>query len=193
MKNSKASQSILSDNSNLNFTIVFYSMFILIIFTFYSCGRKPSLPPQQTANQQIVKSTPDELITKRIDESEVTPSQEGYIYQPRDRRDPFVPLIMPTEKLREKEDRKVGTLESYDLGEFSLSAIAKKGSNFFALLVTPDHRSFTVKKGTTIGLNRGKVKDIFRDKVVFVEYSRDYKGERKPRQIILELHKGETE
>jgi len=113
----------------------------------------------------------------------------GYVYKRGDRRDPFEPLIKP--KRVKRAETKAGTLESYDLGDFSLVAIAKKGNEYYALLVTPDNRSFTVVKGMRIGLNRGRVKDISPDRVVLAESFRDYKGELKSRLITLQLRKGE--
>lgn len=166
---------------------------IFVLFSMYGCGNKTAAPPAQTAKPQGVITTAQAPVPQPDSSIEETVTQEGYIYDQRDRRDPFVPLIVPKKSVQKRDGSKAGTLEDYDLSEFVLSAIARKGRTFFALLITPDNRSFTVRKGTVIGLSKGKVKKITKDTLMLVEYSRDYRGEIKPRQIMLELHKGEVE
>lgn len=162
-------------------------------FVFYGCGEKPSAPVKAAKKQGAKKEVspalapPTEAVVAEATES------AGYVYQQRDRRDPFDPLIVPKKQAIKREGARDGTLGGYDISEFVLVAIANKGTEYFALLTTPDNRSFTVSKGTTIGLSKGKVKDISKDKVVLVEYSVNYRGELKPREIILEFHKGEVE
>lgn len=154
------------------------------------CAEKPAPPPAQKVKPAVAANTaapaPEETVQEAAE-------PEGYVYERRDRRDPFVPLIIPKKSAPKGEGPRVGTLESYDISDFSLAAIARKGKSYFALVTTPDNRSFTVSKGSTIGMNRGKVKDITKNTLVIVEYSRDFRGDIKPRQIILEFHKGEVE
>lgn len=173
----------------MKFYTVFLCTLIVFSFSFYGCSEKPSSPPVKAPKKPGVVNTapqPEAVV-------EVTPEQEGYIYQQRDRRDPFGPLIVPKKKAIKIEGVRAGTLVSYDVSDFKLAAIAQKGGQYFALLTTPDNRSFTVNKGTAIGLYKGKVQEIMKNKIIIVEYSNDYKGEVKPRQIILEFHKGEVE
>lgn len=172
-------------------SIVFFCALILLVL-FYGCKDKPAPPPAQTQQKQVnTGSLPATTQTETVAEEASEP--EGYVYQQRDRRDPFVPLIVPKKKAVKIEGARAGSLVSYDIGDFTLAAIAQKGGQYFALLTTPDNRSFTVKKGTAIGLYKGKVEEITKDKIIIVEYSSDYKGELKPRQIMLEFHKGEVE
>jgi len=172
---------------------VFCSLIIISLIPFYGCSNKPSPPPAQEAKKQtaVTAVSPTAAPAEVVDEE--APQQEGYIYQQKDRRDPFVPLIVPTKKVQKGEGIKAGTLEGYDIGEFTLAAIAKKGSRYIALMTTPDNRSFTVSEGAAIGLNRGKVRKITNDRMIIVEYSINYRGESKPREIILEFRKGEVE
>ncbi len=165
---------------------------LVLLFSAYGCGdSKPPVRPaanvQPAAAQQAAQPPLAELL------AEDTSTQQGYIYERKNRRDPFIPLILPTKRIVIKGKAKTGTLESYDLSEFMLAAIAKKGSKYYALLVTPDTRSFTVFKGTRIGISNGTVKSISDKKVILLENSKDYKGELQPREIILEFIKGEGE
>ena len=158
---------------------------------FYACGSKPSAPPAKTAPKRVVQNVNNALPEAQIETAEEKPDElKGYVYSRRGRRDPFSSLIVISQN-KKKDDSKLGTLEGYDLGEFMLGAIANKENSYFALLVAPDNRSFTVEKGTILGLNRGKIKRITSNKVVMVEYIKDYKGDLKPRELTLELHKGE--
>jgi Tfp pilus assembly protein PilP len=161
------------------------------IFFVSGCSNDPVPPPKKSAPVRVANSenvapvvTPDIAEIKKEDEN------AGYIYEQRGRRDPFSSLVVIS-KDKKKDDSKIGTLEGYDIGEFVLGAIANKGRTYFALLVAPDNRSFTVEQGTTVGLNNGKVKQITSNKITMVEYVRNYKGELKPREIILEFRKGE--
>ena len=172
--------------------MMLFGLLIVAPYLFFSCSNQPSPPPARVAQPAKTQApVPQAMAPQPPEEENQASQQEGYIYQQRDRRDPFIPLVVP--KKEASKGVKVGTLTSYDLSEFSLAAIAKKGKEYFALLTTPDNRSFTVTEGTPIGLNKGKVKDISKNKVTLVEYSRDYSGQLKPRQIFLEFHKGEVE
>ncbi len=174
--------------------MVFCSVFIISLIAFYGCSNKPSPQSAQVAKKQSAGTAVSTAAAPAPEAVvEEAPQQEGYIYQHRDRRDPFIPLIVPTKKVQKGEGIKAGTLEGYDIAEFTLSAIAKKGRQYFALMTTPDNRSFTVNEGTAIGLNRGKVRKITSDRMIIVEYSMNYRGESKPREIILEFRKGEVE
>jgi Tfp pilus assembly protein PilP len=176
-------------------SIVILSMLIIMAFSINGCGNQPSSPPVQPPQKQGTVNTGSLPAAPQPEAAvaEEAPEQEGYIYQQRDRRDPFVPLIVPKKKVVRREGTRAGTLDSYDISDFTLAAIAKKGGQYFALLTTPDNRSFTVNTGTAIGLYKGKVQEITKDRIVIIEYSSDFRGESKPRQLILEFHKGEVE
>jgi Tfp pilus assembly protein PilP len=176
---------------NISFNTAFIVLLISGVFILSGCSSKPAPPPKKSAKASVANSEntapaviQDAAETKKEDEN------AGYVYEQRGRRDPFSSLVV-IRKDKKKDDSKIGTLEGYDIGEFVLGAIANKGRTYFALLIAPDNRSFTVEEGSAIGLNNGKVKEITGNKIVMVEYVRNYKGELKPRQIILEFHKGE--
>jgi len=167
---------------------------LMISFAFsaaiFACNGKTDLPSRRVVKKKVQKSAVSPQNNQEDFSVLADSSKSGYVYQRRDRRYPFIPLIRPSSQ-KQKKEFVTGTLESYDINEFKLSAIARRGSTYFALLVTPDNRSFTVRRGMRIGLNKGKVKEVSRNRVVLVEYARDYRGELKPRQITLEFNKGE--
>lgn len=176
---------------NIGFITVFIAMLLSGVIILSGCSNKPAPPPPKSAKANVTGSeTAAPAMTGGAEEKKKEDENAGYIYEQRGRRDPFSSLVVIS-KEKKKDDSKVGTLEGYDISEFVLGAIANKGRKYFALLVAPDNRSFTVEKGSVVGLNRGKVKEITDNKIVMVEYVRDYKNDLKPRQIILELRKGE--
>lgn len=167
---------------------------LVIVFILSGCSGEQPSRSKKSSKKQKKKVVEQVVQPSRADElTDDMSDQQGYVYERKNRRDPFVPLILPTTMKVKKKGAKAGTLEGYDLSEFALAAIAKKGTQYYALLVAPDNRSFTVYEGVTIGLNKGKVKEVSSHKIIFVEYIRDVKGGLKPREIILELNKGEGE
>ncbi|MBI5739968.1 MAG: pilus assembly protein PilP [Nitrospirae bacterium] len=175
-------------DKHIKFAAALLSVSLLLIPVLHGCKKKT--PPAKPGATQGETGQPVASLARQPEAAVVeTVQEEGYIYQPGDRRDPFVPLIVPTQKAEAKGTpaARLGTLESYDITEFALLAIAKKGDKYYALLITPDNRSFTVYKGSGIGLHKGRVEDISGGKVVLVEYSKDFRGDLRPKQIILEL------
>jgi len=156
-----------------------------LLFTLYGC-KKDSITPKTKPVAKVeteVQQPPVETLK---------PEEQGYIYDPKGRPDPFKPLIAIT-KEKEKRARVIGTPEGYDINEFKLIATAQRAGQYYGLLLAPDNKSYTVREGTILGLHRGRVKKITDDKVVIIEYIKDYKGGLKPRQIVLELRRGEEE
>lgn len=172
----------------MRFRATFIAVSIAALFAVYGCSSPPPPPPKPVVKkvQPAASTAESETLLKG------TKFEDGYVYEQRNRRDPFITLVEPIKTIQKADELKVGTLEGYDLSEFVLTAIAKRGPEYFALLTTPDNRSFTVTKGNVIGLNKGRVEEITEDKIVFVEYSRDYKGDLKPKKITLEFVKGES-
>ncbi|MBI4687065.1 MAG: pilus assembly protein PilP [Nitrospirae bacterium] len=157
---------------------------ILTVSVFIAGGCKKEPPGQQTETtkkaemkQAAAPSEPQKL------------EEHGYEYDPKGRRDPFTPLVVIT-KEKEKREKAEG-LEGYDIGDFKLIAIAEKKGRYYGLLLAPDNKAYTIKEGATLGLHKGKVKRIMSNKAIVTEYIKDYKGELKPREIVLELLKKE--
>jgi Tfp pilus assembly protein PilP len=167
---------------------------LLIIFPLLSaCERGVPTAKKTTVAKRGEKIVQTQgLQTKPVSAKEtIEEEEESYVYNPRGRRDPFIPLVEVGRK-EEIAKKPKGTLESYDATDFRLKAIAERGGEWYALLIAPDNRAFTVKEGTVIGLRNGKVEKITSDKIIIIEYIKDYKGELKPREIVLELRKGEV-
>jgi len=157
-------------------------------FVLIACGdKKPAKKPQpQAAAPQAVAAAP------AAPQNEVKAEKEVYVYEPKGRRDPFVPL---TDVVKEKPLKKRGSaaIEDFDVEEIKVIAIAWDSKQYFAMVTLPDKKSYTIRKGMTLGLYGGKVREITKDSVIITEQIKDYKGQLKTKDTILKLRKEEEE
>ncbi len=142
-----------------------------------------SAPPPSAAKKppQKVAETPPPKEEEKVE-------REAFTYDPKGRRDPFISLI---EVAKAKPIRKKGAtpIETYDVSEIKLSAVVWDSRQYYALIMLPDNKSYTLKKGMTLGLHGGRVEEITRDSVVIREHVMDYKGQLKTKDTILRLRK----
>jgi type IV pilus assembly protein PilP len=154
--------------------------------TVTACGDKKPVPkkPEARKPQQAPAAAPAGTPQKE----EIKVEKEVYAYEPRGRRDPFVSL---TDVMKAKPTKKKGSspIEGFDVEEIKLIAIAWDSQQYFALVTLPDNKSYTIKRGMTLGLYDGKVREITRDTVIITEQVKDYKGQLKTKDTILKLRK----
>src|SRR4030066_2518805 len=170
------------------FLIIISIAFVFPVFS--GCKKEP--PPAEKTKTGEAGAQKIETAQQPMAQGATEEKKEVYVYDPKGRLDPFVPLVETTKKEKDKKAI-AGTLESYDATDFKLIAIAEKENKRYGLLVAPDNKSYTVREGSVLGLHKGIVKEITPNKIVIFEYTKDYKGELKPRQVVLELFKGEGE
>ncbi len=111
--------------------------------------------------------------------------QEVYVYDAKGRRDPFMSLV--TVAKERPHVKKANPVENYDVSEIKLSAIVWDNNQYYALITLPDNKSYTIKKGMTLGLYGGKVQDINRSGVLIREQIKDYRGQLKTKDTLLKL------
>lgn len=114
--------------------------------------------------------------------------KEVYIYEAKDRRDPFISLIAIAKEKPQKVKR-ANPVENYDVDEIKVSAIVSDSRYHYALITLPDGKSYTVKKGMTLGLYGGRVSDITKDSLIITENVKDYRGQPRIKDTILKLRK----
>jgi Tfp pilus assembly protein PilP len=112
--------------------------------------------------------------------------QQVYVYDAKGRRDPFMSLVTVA-KQRPSVKKNANPVENYDVSEIKLSAIVWDKKQYYALITLPDNKSYTIKKGMTLGLYGGKVQDITSDSVLIREQIRDYRGQLKTKDTLLKL------
>jgi Tfp pilus assembly protein PilP len=167
---------------------VFCLFLIMTLFLPATACSKKKIPVKKAAAGKVA---PAEVRPEAKETAEAqTVIQEEYKYDARGRRDPF---LSPVTVTKQKQIKKKGAspFESYDIAEVKLLAIAWDKNKYFALIRLPDKKTYTITEKMSLGLEGGKVEKITKDSLVIREYIKDYKGDIKPRDTILKLHKGE--
>jgi Tfp pilus assembly protein PilP len=120
---------------------------------------------------------------------------ETYAYNSKGRRDPFLSIIEASKKKTEAQKRRKGLKpsESYDLSELRVIAIARDKDRYYAMILLPDKKYFTVKEGMILGTRGGKIIKIDERGVLVREYITNYKGEIQPKDTIIRLRNEEGE
>jgi len=163
---------------------------ILIMISFLTvaaCSKKEA-PVNKPTTGKVAPAEVKPVAKETVEAPTVIP--EEYKYDARGRRDPFLSLVAVT-KQKQIKKRGASPFESYDLGEIQLLAIAWDKKKYFAPIRLPDKKTYTITEGMSLGLEGGKVEKIAKGSVVIREYIKDYRGDIKPRDTILKLHKGE--
>lgn len=157
---------------------MFFILSALILTTF---------DPGIAAQEEVINK--DKMPLKEIAESETTESEEsvdqGFIYDPTGKTDPFQSFIATAEELAEKEKKEPKTyLETLELSQLDLvvTVISKKGK--WAMLKDSKDVGHVIKEGTAVGTNGGVVYQITEGEVIIREKYRDFKGQTQYREII---------
>ncbi|MDA8431709.1 MAG: pilus assembly protein PilP [Nitrospiraceae bacterium] len=161
----------------------------LIIFiaacTLFLAGCKKEQEAPKPAAQKPVTA-----VAKPAEQAAEAPQavKEVYEYGQKGRRDPFVSLVQVA---KEKPKRLRGTkpIENFDVDEIKLIAILWDNKQYYALITLPDGKSYTIRKGTTLGLYGGKVEYITKDSMLIREQVKDYRGQLRTKDTILQLRK----
>lgn len=158
----------------------------LFLFPVVGC-KKDQPPPKKPQAQQVRPALPSQAEAAKEEVKEVV--RDEYTYNPKGRRDPFLSLVASAEAKPEKR-KGASPIESYDINELRLLAIAWDKDRPYALIRLPDNKTYTIIEGTGVGLRGGTVARISPEAVLIREYIEDYRGDIKPKDTILKLHKG---
>ena len=150
--------------------------------------KQPAVPIKpEAAKPQPVATAPQAAAPQAV----IKVEQEVYTYEPKGRRDPFTSLVEVKPSGGQKPLKGASPVESFDIEEIKLIAIAWDRQQSYAMVTLPDNKSFTIRKGMTLGLYGGKVSEITHDSVIITEQIKDYKGQFKTKKTILKLRKEE--
>jgi len=163
---------------------------IFILLPFAGCKKE-----QPVMRKPMAEQVKPEEVTKETKEAEPAgkPGEEQYAYDMGGRRDPFLPLIVIAKQQKATKKKGASPFESYDISEINLLAIAWDKNKYYALIRLPDRKTYTITEGMTLGMQGGKVEKITNNSVTIKEYIKDVRGNIKPKETILKLHKGEEE
>ena len=169
--------------------IIYLCLIMFLILPFVGCKKEQAnvIKPmaEKVKTEEVKKDTKESEEAKKVE-------KEEYLYDSKGRRDPFLSLVTI---VKQKPAKKKGAtpIESFDLEEIKLLAIARDKNKYYALIMLPDRKTFTITEGMILGLQGGKVEKITENVVTITEYVKDHRGNIKPKDTVLTLHKGEEE
>lgn len=123
-------------------------------------------------------------------DTEAEEEQPPYIYQARGLRDPF--SLPPQVNKAPGGGKGAPELQQHATTDFKVVGIVWGENGWFAMVSTQDGKGYSVRQGTRIGLNGGRVRRITKDAVIVEEYYTDVFGERKRSETVLALRPEEV-
>jgi Tfp pilus assembly protein PilP len=125
--------------------------------------------------------------------NDVTLKIETVRYTASGRRDPFVSIISLAREKMSVEKKSTNPLENFDVADFKLLGVIYDGKKYYASVVLPDQKAYTLKKGMKVGIHGGTIVDITSDKLVIREYVRDFMGKKEPKYTEIKLRTEEVQ
>ena len=101
-------------------------------------------------------------------------------------RDPFRPMTLKP-KAGSQPRENLSPLERFELGQLKIVGIVWDIKEPRAMIEDRAGLGYTVKIGTPIGSNEGRVKAIYRSEVVVEEFYVDFYGAKKKRDVSMKL------
>lgn len=174
-----------------------------------SITRNKIPPPVKTAKTSDIsllkdKRVPDKQAKLSQGKNTVTaPDKKEKFYSSEGRIDPFEPLIRPEQKKESLNTAKGQTQEKprliltplmkLDFSQMRLVAVVMAESGNIAMVEDSTHKGYSIRIGTYIGKNGGRVVKIDKNRVIIMEHIKNFKGEIVERSHILKLHKPDDE
>jgi len=176
-------------------------------------GKRPALPSKPEIEEEaegLAKtdaepSPPDKRDIVQPGKSDFLALAEGmtkrpdYFYDPRGKQDPFESVfevetahvgIAPAKRTVEKKRMPLTPLQRVSLGQLKLVAIVLSPTGNKALVEEPSGKGYVISKGTYIGQNYERVKEILKDRVIVEGEVEDFvTGSTKLQTTELKLQK----
>ncbi|MDA8388324.1 MAG: pilus assembly protein PilP [Nitrospiraceae bacterium] len=114
---------------------------------------------------------------------------QSHAYRSAGRRDPFLSLIYAAVRAKEEmKGRMLIPLEQYEVNQMTLVAVIMgPGIPSYALVRLPDGKHYSLRYGSVVGINKGKVVKITPDHIVVQETVTDFMGRKNTRETVLKL------
>jgi type IV pilus assembly protein PilP len=162
------------------------SLILLFVCCLFACA-------YAQAAQEVVdqKETGEEVLDVAVttdSEKPASEGEEGYIYDPTGKTDPFKSFIAIQEEMEEMKRRKPRTyLETVELSQLQLTVIVTGEKESWALVRDSKGLGHVIKKGTYIGTEGGIVHEITDKEVIIREEYKDFRGDTKYRDRTKRL------
>lgn len=185
---------ILKRSNHSKTHILLLSFALFFSFTLINSENKSqsadSLPKNIGRNRDINESQKATYVKKEgIKKGEVK-----YSYNPMGERDPFKSFISkPTVAKSKRKSEHLTPLQGYNLSQLKLIGIIwRDDKNIAAAMVEdPEGKGYTLKKGTLIGENNGRVINILKDRVIIEEVYGNNSGKIKTKTASIKLYNAE--
>ncbi len=105
-------------------------------------------------------------------------------YNSQGRRDPFLSFVRPSEEV----SKGLPPLQQVALSSLKLIGVAWSGSGYGAMVQAPDGKSYPVKRGTKMGTNQGRIKDIGPKEIIVEEPYLNIFGRSDLKQTVIKLY-----
>jgi type IV pilus assembly protein PilP len=168
-------------------------IFIVLMSSVFGIGGCDQLPfPGGKKEQKAVPKPPPKAVPQKgAPAPSAGPAEEekDYVYDPTGKRDPFQPFIATQTPVKPVgEEVPITPLQKYDLSQLKLVAILVGKGEGKAMVEDAEGKGYIIEKGVYVGRNFGKVKAVLKDRVIIEERYKDYRGQVKAKEIVLQLH-----
>jgi len=172
--------------------IIFLSVAVLFLMVGCGGGTAPQ-PTPVTSKAPLAQTKKVEPVkaAEKAEKKELEKREVDLAYNPTGKPDPFKPFFQLARDRGSKGP--LTPLQEYDLSQLKLVAVITIPEGDIALVEDSQGKGYFVKKGTVIGKNDGKVKQILKDTVIVEEIYEDVMGQRKANEVSLFLHQSEKE
>ncbi len=109
----------------------------------------------------------------------------GFTYDPSRTRDPFK-TVSPETRPEGKQIKE--PLERFSITDLSLTGIVWDGTNYTAMVQTPEGEGYTVRAGMRVGPNKGVIRAITKNTLVVHEPYIDLDKQQQVREYVKHLH-----
>jgi type IV pilus assembly protein PilP len=168
-------------------------IFLFLISSALGVGGCDQLPfPGGRKEQKAAPKPPPKGVPQKATPTPSTgpvEEEKDYVYDPTGKRDPFQPFIATQTPVKPVgEEVPITPLQKYDLSQLKLVAILVGKGEGRAMVEDAEGKGYIIEKGVYVGRNFGKVKAVLKDRVIIEERYKDYMGQVKAKEIVLQLH-----
>ncbi|MEE3330575.1 MAG: pilus assembly protein PilP [Myxococcota bacterium] len=121
-----------------------------------------------------------------LEENSFASVNEDYTYDDKGRRDPFKPFRVEGTVAA---NRSGGPLEQFELEQLNVIALVWRGDEARALVADPSATTYTIRVGSRMGKNDGRVIHIGDNIVLVKETYVDYAGEESTKDVELRIRR----
>jgi type IV pilus assembly protein PilP len=151
---------------------------------------KESPAPAANTGAPVTLTAPPTPITAPAKAPALAEVTEGYTYDPKSRRDPFLSLtrLLKVDKTRAE----MPPLQRVQISDLKLLGIMWGGYGYYGLVQTPDGKGYTVKEGMLMGTNNGVITTITDKAIIVSEPSIDITGNKSTKDVEILLRPKEV-